>query len=97
MTGNIPIDKGKLGRTKRHILTDKIGIPLSVVKSSANTHNIKRVADVVDNTVIKRSSTHKLKKQKEEEIFNIYVLIKHTIPRRRTRTNQTRICNAYSE
>ncbi|HEY6536471.1 MAG TPA: hypothetical protein VIY08_11850 [Candidatus Nitrosocosmicus sp.] len=27
MTGNNPIDKGKLGRTKRHILTDKIGIP----------------------------------------------------------------------
>ena len=30
MTGNNPTDRSKLG-TKRHILTDKKGIPLSVV------------------------------------------------------------------
>ena len=53
MTGHNPTDRSKLG-TKRHILTDKKGIPLSVVISSASTHDIKLVTDVVDNTVIKR-------------------------------------------
>ena len=54
MTGKNPTDRSKLGRTKRHILTDKKGIPLSVVISTANTHDIKLVIDVVDNSVIKR-------------------------------------------
>jgi putative transposase len=53
MTGNNPTDRSKLG-TKRHILTDKNGIPLSAVISSASTHDIKMVRDVVDSTVIKR-------------------------------------------
>jgi hypothetical protein len=35
-------------------LTDKKGIPLSVVISSASTHDINLVTDVADNTVIKR-------------------------------------------
>ena len=55
MTGNNPTDRSKRG-TKRHILTDKNGIPLSVVISSANTHDIKLVTYVVDNRVIKRPS-----------------------------------------
>ena len=55
MTGNNPTDRSKLG-TKRHILTDKNGIPLSVVISSASTHDIKLVTDVVDNMIVKRSS-----------------------------------------
>ena len=38
MTGHNPTDRSKLG-TKRHILTtDKDGIPLSTVITSANTH-----------------------------------------------------------
>ncbi len=63
MTGHNPTDRSKLG-TKRHILTDKKGIPLSVVISSASTHDIKLVTDVVDNSVIKRQrqlSSHKPK------------------------------------
>ncbi len=56
MTGNIPTDRSKPG-TKRHILTDKKGIRLSTVISSASTHDIKLVTDVVDSTVIKRSSS----------------------------------------
>ena len=60
MTGNNPTDRSKLG-TKRHILTDKNGIPLSIVISSANTHDIKIVTSVVDNVVIKRPS-YKTKK-----------------------------------
>ncbi len=35
-------------------MTDKKGIPLSVVISSASTHDINLVTDVTDNTVIKR-------------------------------------------
>ncbi len=54
--GKNPTDRSKLGKTKRHILTDKNGIPLSVVISSTNAHDIKLVTDVVDNRVIKRPS-----------------------------------------
>ena len=56
MTGNNPTDRSKLG-TKRHILTDTKGIPLSVAISSASAHDIKLVTDVVDNITIKRSSS----------------------------------------
>ena len=38
MTGPNPTDRGKLG-TKRHVLTDGQGIPLSVVITAANTHD----------------------------------------------------------
>jgi transposase len=53
MTGSNPTDRSKLG-TKRHILTDKDGIPLSAVISSASTHDVKLVTGVVDNAVAKR-------------------------------------------
>lgn len=53
MTGNNPTDRSKLG-TKRHILTEKKGIPLSIVISPASTHDIKLVIEVVDKAVIKR-------------------------------------------
>src|SRR4051812_9825757 len=56
MTGNNPTDRSKLG-TKRHILTDKKGIPLSAVISSANTHDIKLVTEVVNDAVIRRPSS----------------------------------------
>ena len=87
MTGNNPTDRSKMG-TKRHILTDKNGIPLSAVISSASTHDIKLVTDVVDNAVIKRaSSSSKLRSRRkgEEEGYNIYVLTKHTIPYKKNR------------
>ncbi len=65
MTGNNPTHRSKLG-TKRHILTDKKGIPLSVVISSVNTHDIKLVIDAIDNIVIRRPSlslpTNRLRK-----------------------------------
>ena len=54
MTGNNPTDRSKLG-TKRHILTDKNDIPLSAIISSASTHDIKLVTDVIDNLVIKQT------------------------------------------
>jgi IS5 family transposase len=57
MTWNNPVDRSKLGQTKRHILTDKNGIPISAVITPANTHDIKAVTDVLDNAVIKRPTT----------------------------------------
>jgi transposase len=56
MTGNNPTDRSKRG-TKRHILGDTRGLPLPVVISSASTHNIKLVTDVMGNTIIKRASS----------------------------------------
>jgi putative transposase len=55
MTGSNPTDRSKLG-TKRHILTDKNGIPLSAIVTSASTHDIKAVTEVIDNAIVKRSS-----------------------------------------
>ena len=54
MTGHNPTDRSKLG-SKRHVLTDKDGIPLSVVITSANTHDVTVAIDTVDSMVIKRS------------------------------------------
>jgi putative transposase len=54
MTGvSNPTDRSKMG-TKRHILTNSKGIPLSVVISPASTHYIKAVTEFVDNAVIRR-------------------------------------------
>jgi transposase len=52
MTGHNPTDRSKLG-TKRHILTDKEGIPLSAILSSASTHDINIVTEVVDNALVR--------------------------------------------
>jgi IS5 family transposase len=66
MTGSSPVDRSKLG-TKRHILTDKNGIPLSVVITSASTHDIKAVTDVIDNAVIQRPVIASLSTTKERK------------------------------
>ena len=63
MTGNNPTDRSKTG-TKRHILTDTNGIPLSTVITSANTHEIKAVTDVIDNSVPYRPSESSFTKKK---------------------------------
>ena len=56
MTGHNPTDRSKLG-TKRHILTDKDGIPLSAVITSANTHDVTIAIDTVDSIIIERQSS----------------------------------------
>lgn len=53
MVGPNPTDRGKLG-TKRHILTDQKGIPLSVIITSANAHDMKATTNTLDNLVVKR-------------------------------------------
>ena len=40
--------------TKRSILTDEKGLPLAVVLSGANTHDVKLLADTLDGVVISR-------------------------------------------
>ncbi|HSF50420.1 MAG TPA: transposase [Nitrososphaeraceae archaeon] len=67
MTGNNPTDRSKLG-SKRHILTDKKGILLSAIITSANTHNDVTVAiDTVDSIVIKRPSSSSKPKYKQKQ------------------------------
>jgi putative transposase len=63
MTGHNPTDRGKLG-TKRHVLTDGQGIPLSIVITAANTHDMKAAISVLDNIVVKRPSS-KINKERQ--------------------------------
>ena len=91
---NPTADRSKLG-TKRHILTDKEGIPISVIISSASTHDVKLVLDVVDNAVIKRrisSARTKDAKTKKQHLC----LDKAYIQTRRTRNSKTRICTTFT-
>jgi transposase len=66
MTGHNPTDRGKLG-SKRNILTDKEGIPLSTFITSANTHDVIVATNTVDNIVIKRSSSKPKHNQKKKQ------------------------------
>ena len=56
MTGPNPTDRAKLG-TKRHLLTDGQGIPLSIIITAANTHDMKAAISILDNIVINRPSS----------------------------------------
>src|SRR5574342_935611 len=66
MTGHNPTDRSKLG-TKRHILTDKDGIPLSTIITSANTHDVTVAIDTVDSIVIKRPSSKSITKYRNKK------------------------------
>src|SRR6476659_9096626 len=70
MTGNNPTNRNILVKAKRHILTDEIGIPLSAVITSASTHDIKAVADVIDNSVINRPSNLSFTKKNKSMKYN---------------------------
>ena len=52
-TGPNPTDRGKLG-SKRHILTDRRGTPLSAVITGANTHDMKAAFETLDSVVVER-------------------------------------------
>ena len=67
--GNNPTDRSKLG-TKRHILADKQGIPLSAIISPASTHDIKLVTNVIDNSVINRPSNLSFTKKNKRMKYN---------------------------
>jgi transposase len=66
MTGHNPTDRSKLG-SKRHVLVDKNGIPLSVVITSANTHDVTVAINTVDSMVIKRPITPSSSKPKNNQ------------------------------
>jgi len=66
MTGHNPTDRSKLG-SKRHILTDKDGIPLSTFITSANTHDVTVATNTIDNIVIKRPSSSKSTKYRKQK------------------------------
>jgi len=82
MTGSNPTDRSKLG-TKRHILTDKQGIPLSAVISSANSHDVKAVIDVIDNAIVIKQPMSFLSVIKKKESISssssIYALIEYIV------------------
>ena len=65
MTGNNPTDRSKLGDKKTHFNRQKRYSTICCHISSASTHDIKLVTDVVDNVVIKQrlrqQSSHKPK------------------------------------
>ena len=68
MTGNNTTDRSKPGGTKRHILTDKDGIPFSTLITSANTHDVTVAIDTVDSIVIKRPSSSKPKHNQKQNL-----------------------------
>lgn len=49
---NDPVDIIELSQAKRHIVADKIGIPLStVITSVVNTYAVMAITDDIDNLV----------------------------------------------
>jgi IS5 family transposase len=97
MTGPNPIDRGKLGTKRHHVLTDGQGIPLSVVITAANTHDMKAAINTLDNIVIKRPPSKKYKEKQNlcrdkrydfQEIEN-GVIMKGYLPHIRHRGEQS--------
>ena len=56
---NPTTDRGNKIGTKRHVLTDQHGIPVSVVITSANTHDMKAATETLGSVIVERP----LKKQ----------------------------------
>jgi transposase len=52
-TGPDPTNRGKLG-TKRHVLTDRRGVPLGVAGSAANRNDMKVAEGTLDSVVVER-------------------------------------------
>ena len=75
MTGYNHTDRSKLG-TKRHILTDKEGIPLSTVITSANTQDVTTAIETVDSIVIKSPSSKSATKYRNNETTTTRIRIR---------------------
>lgn len=52
-TGKNPTDRGKLG-SKRHILVDGRGAPLSIVVSGADVHDKRCALEILDHVIVER-------------------------------------------
>ncbi len=61
-TGPNPVDRAKIG-TKRSVLTDANGIPLSIDIDGANRHDVKLARPTVEKIQIKKPRATKKKKQ----------------------------------
>ena len=61
-TGPSPVDRAK-GGTKRSLLTEAKGIPISIVLDGANRHDVKLARPTVENIQIKRPKITKSKQQ----------------------------------
>ena len=55
-TGRNPTDRGKPG-TKRHLLTEAKGIPIALVVTGANRHDMTQLAALLDGTVVEPAPT----------------------------------------
>ena len=53
LTGPSPVDRGKSG-TKRSLLTDQRGAPLSIVVTGANTHDKRVALETLDSIIVER-------------------------------------------
>jgi putative transposase len=62
-----PTDRDKLGTKRHHVLTDGQGIPLSVVVTAANTHDMKAAIRTLNNIVVK--TIYKMYEEKQ----NLYL------------------------
>lgn len=51
--GPNPTDRGKNG-SKRYLLVDGLGVPLSLVVTGANVHDVTQIETVLDAIVVKR-------------------------------------------
>ncbi len=56
--GNNPTDRGKKG-SKRHVLVDERGVPLSITVTGANEHDMIQLEKVLDGIVVKRPKAKK--------------------------------------
>ena len=60
--GNNPTDREKKG-TKRSLLIDGTGVPLSLIVSGANRHDVKLLAETLDSIVIRRPKPTRRRRQ----------------------------------
>ena len=61
-TGPSPVDRAKRG-TKRSVLTDAKGIPLSIVVDGANRHDVKLARPTLEKIMVERPKTTRKNKQ----------------------------------
>jgi transposase len=70
-TGANPTDKGKSG-SKRHIVVDRNGIPLSVIHSAANVHDDSKVLEEAVDAISPIRKPHRGRPRKRPEKLHAY-------------------------
>jgi transposase len=80
-TGPNPTDRSKQG-TKRSILTDKNGIPLSVIVEGANRHDMKMLPATLSGIVVRRPLVKRIEQNLCLDKGYDYQVIRSTVKRR---------------